>query len=194
MITTILANVWLLAAHDVEGAAATHGADAGFAGHFGLDLPNFISQLLIFSILLFVLDRFAFKPILAMLDERKRRIEESIANAERIRVELDAAEKTRLELITKANQDATRLIEEAKQSADVVGGKRIQEATAQAEALIRKAEEASALDRDRIMNELKQELGRLVVSTTSRVVGKVLTAEDQARLQKEAAQGVAGRN
>ncbi len=181
-------NSCLLAAADVGGS---HEAPS-FAEQFGFDLPKLIGQLLIFGVLFYVLQRFAFKPVLTLLDERKRLIEESVANAERIRQELEAAEKNRAEMMLKAATEGGRLIEEAKKNADVIGAKKIQEAVQEAENLIRKAEEAAALDRERMMGELKQELGRLVVATTSHVVGKVLTPEDQERLQKETIKGFGG--
>jgi F-type H+-transporting ATPase subunit b len=57
---------------------------------------------------------------------------------------------------------------------------------AQAQEIIRKAHEASALDRDRLMAELKQHVGELVIQTTQKVAGKVLTPDDQSRLNSEA--------
>jgi F-type H+-transporting ATPase subunit b len=66
-----------------------------------------------------------------------------------------------------------------------------QEAIAAAEQIIAKAREASAIEHERTMESLKRELGRLVVDTTAKVVGKVLTPEDQRRLQEEAARQLA---
>ena len=60
-----------------------------------------------------------------------------------------------------------------------------------AEQIVAKAREASAIEHERTMMELKRELGRLVVNTTAKVTGKVLTSEDQRRLQEEAARQVA---
>ena len=59
-----------------------------------------------------------------------------------------------------------------------------------AEQIVAKAREASAIEHERTMAELKHELGRLVVETTAKVTGKVLTPEDQKRLQEEAARQV----
>jgi F-type H+-transporting ATPase subunit b len=53
-----------------------------------------------------------------------------------------------------------------------------------------KAQEAMALERDRLMAEIKRELGRLVVDTTTRVTGKVLTPEDHQRISEETAREV----
>ena len=66
-----------------------------------------------------------------------------------------------------------------------------QEAIAAAEQIIAKAREASAIEHERTMESLKRELGRLVVDTTAKVTGKVLTPEDQRRLQEETARQLA---
>jgi F-type H+-transporting ATPase subunit b len=186
MLTIILAD---LAQTEAADAAIVHQL-AGKFHDLGVYLPGLISQIVVFLILGFALKKFAFGPVLAIMDERRRKIEESLKNAERIRQELEIAEKTRTEMIKKASDQANALIEEARASADKIGGQRIQEAIAQAENVLRKAEEASARDRERIMAELKQEMGQLVVATTAKVVGRTLTPEDQTRLQKEAVAGL----
>jgi F-type H+-transporting ATPase subunit b len=66
-----------------------------------------------------------------------------------------------------------------------------QEAIAAAEQIMAKARQASALEHERTMAGLKRELGYLVVETTAKVTGKVLTREDQRRLQEEAARQLA---
>jgi F-type H+-transporting ATPase subunit b len=66
-----------------------------------------------------------------------------------------------------------------------LGERKLQEAVAQAEAMLKKAQEAIALERQQMMAELKREIGRLVIETTSKVSGKVLSTEDQRRLNEE---------
>ena len=83
------------------------------------------------------------------------------------------------------------MIDEARESAAHLSERKQQEAIAAAEQIIAKAREAAAIEHDRTMESLKHELGRLVVDTTAKVAGKVLTPEDQRRLQEEAAREVA---
>jgi F-type H+-transporting ATPase subunit b len=89
------------------------------------------------------------------------------------------------EVLEKANVQATRLIEEARAAAARVQEQETQKAIAQAEQIISKAREATVLERQRMLIELKREVGALVVQTTGLVAGKVLTAEDQQRLVEE---------
>ncbi len=160
------------------------------AGKFGLDAPHFFAQVLSFCIVTFLLYRFAYKPILMMLAERRQHIAESLANAEKIKAELARTEALQREALEKANAEATKLIEQARAAAARVQEQETQKAIAAAEQIIAKAREAAAQDHARMLAELKREVGRLVVQTTATVTGKVLTSEDQKRLAEETAKAV----
>jgi F-type H+-transporting ATPase subunit b len=161
------------------------------AEQFGVYWPNFIAQVILFAIVYLVLKRFAFKPVIAMLEERRRRIEEGQINAENIKKQLAAAQAKYEEILAKANADAQRLIEEVRASGDRMAEQKRQEAISAAEQITLKAEEALARERDNVMAEMKRELGRLVVETTTRVTGKILTPEDHQRISEETAREVA---
>src|SRR2546423_5896944 len=158
---------------------------------FGFDWKIFFSQVISFIIVAWVLRQFAYKPILAVLEERRQRIAEGLANAEKIKQQLAEAEQRHAEILAKANAQAQKMIDEARDSAAHVAERKQQEAIAAAEQIVAKAREASAIEHERTMTELKRELGRLVVDTTAKVTGKVLTSEDQRRLQEEASRQIA---
>lgn len=153
---------------------------------FGWNPWLFLSQVISFAIVAFLLRRFAYKPILAVLEDRRRRIEEGLLNAEKIKKELAEAQKRYAEILAEANADAQKMIDEARESSAHLAERKQQEAIGAAEQIIAKAREAAALEHERTMESLKRELGRLVVDTTAKVTGKVLTSEDQGRLQEEA--------
>ena len=158
---------------------------------FGFDTKIFLSQVVSFVIVALVLRQFAYKPILAVLEERRQRIAEGLLNAEKIKQQLAEAEQRHAEILAKANAQAQKMIDEARESAAHVAERKQQEAVAAAEQIMAKAREASAIEHERTMTELKRELGRLVVNTTAKVTGKVLNADDQKRLQEEAARQIA---
>jgi F-type H+-transporting ATPase subunit b len=161
------------------------------AHQFGVYWPNLIAQVVLFAIVYFVLKTYAFRPVIAMLEERRRRIEEGQINAENIKKQLAEAQAKYEEILAKANAEAQRLIEEVRASGDRLADQKRQEAIAAAEQITLKAQEAMGLERERIMAELKQELGRLVVDTTVRVTGKVLTPQDHQRINEETARQIA---
>lgn len=170
----------------ILAAATTEAAQQGFFETFGVNWPFFIAQLLNFFLVLLILKKFAFGPIQEILDKRRTRIADGEAKLAEIEEQLAASEKEKAALLEKANEDAKRLIAEAREGAASLSEQKAQEATTQAHGIIAKAQEAAATERTQMAAELKQEFGRLVVATTSQVSGKVLTDDDQARINQEA--------
>ena len=161
---------------------------------FGFNTQHFIAQVISFCIVAFLLHRFAYKPILNVLEQRRQKIAEGLANADRIKAELAKTEIARQEILNQANVQATKSIEEARAAAARVQEQETQKAIAAAEQIIVKAREAAAADHARMLAELKREIGRLVVDTTGRVTGKVLTSDDQQRIAQETNTQLASRN
>jgi F-type H+-transporting ATPase subunit b len=160
----------------------------------GFTWPQFIAQTIAVVVLFLFLQRFAWAPVRTMLEERRKIIAQSMANADQIKKELADAEATRLGIIQKANDQANKIIAEAEKSAAAVTELRAKEATRQAEDIVKSAREAATLDRNRMMEELKRHIGELVIQTTEKVTGKVLTADDQARLNRETVSQLGARN
>lgn len=152
---------------------------------FGISGPKFIAQVILFLIVYAVLKKFAFGPIIAIFEERKKAIAESQANAEKIKKQLAEAEIRYQEILRKANSEAQHLIEEARAASEATTQKHLQQAIKDAENIISKARESVDLDRARMVADVKREMIHLVVDTTSKVAGKILTEADQERLAGE---------
>ena len=178
-------NITILAAADLGEMIKETGET------FGFDLKIFLSQVISFVIVALVLRQFAYKPILKVLEERRQRIAEGLLNAEKIKQQLAEAEQRHAEILAKANAQAQKMIDDARESASHVAERKQQEAVAAAEQIMAKAREASAIEHEKTMTDLKRELGRLVVDTTAKVTGKVLTSDEQRRLQEEASRQLA---
>ncbi len=157
----------------------------------GIQWPKLIAQLINFSIVLFVLWRFAYKPVFQLLESRRQKIADSVANSDKIKAQLAETELERKRVLAEAGDQASKLIEDARAAAARVSEAETQKAIAAAEQIIAKAREAAMRDHARMLAELKREVGRLVVQTTATVTGKVLTAEDQQRLAVEAERQIA---
>ena len=173
-------NVFVLAAQ-LENS----GGPEGILTTFGVDWPHLLAQVISFGIVCFVLYRFAYRPVLKMLEARRQQIAQGLAHAEQIKAELARTEAQRQEVMVQANVQAARLIEEARAAASRLREQETQKAIAAAEQILAKAREASAQDYARMLDELKREVGRLVVQATASVIGKTLTPEDQRRLAEE---------
>src|SRR5262245_61988533 len=113
---------------------------------FGWNWKLFLSQVISFCIVAFLLQRFAYKPILALLEERRRKIEEGQINAEKIKKELAEAEKRYQEILAKANADGQKTNDKTRQKTGKLTERRQQEAITAAEQIIAKAREAAAIE------------------------------------------------
>jgi F-type H+-transporting ATPase subunit b len=155
------------------------------ANQFGVDWAHLIAQIISFGIVCLLLHRFAYRPVLTMLEMRREEITQSLANAEKIKADLARAEEERKRVLIEAGAQAGKIIEEARAAAERELAKRTQEAAASANQILAKAREAGEAELARMKSELRKEVGRLVVETTAKVTGKILTMEDQQRLVQE---------
>ena len=156
----------------------------------GIQWKILLAQTISFSIVFFVLWKFAYGPIFNMLEARRQKIAEALANAEKIKADVAKTESDRQKVLADAGDQANKLIDEARQAAARVRETETQKAIAAAEQIVAKAREVAAQDHARMLSELKREVGRLVVQTTATVTGKILTPEDQRRLAEETAKQV----
>ena len=158
---------------------------------FGFHWLSFLSNIISFLIVCVALQIFAYKPVVTMLESRREKIAEGLRNAEKIKAELADAERKKSDILAQANAEAQRMIEEARASAATVAERKTQQAIAEAEQIVAKAHEATRIEHDRMLTELKREVGHLVIETTSKVTGKVLTSDDQQRINDETASELA---
>ncbi|MGC1479233.1 MAG: F0F1 ATP synthase subunit B [Chthoniobacterales bacterium] len=158
---------------------------------FGVVWPKFLAQVILFLIVYWVLKKYAFGPIIAMLEQRRRLIEEGQANAEQIKAQLAEAETHYKDALHKANVEAQGIIDEARKSGEALSQKQAQEAIRQAEEIISKARVDITNEHNQMVADVKREMVGLVVDTTAKVTGKVLTPEDQQRLNEETSKQLA---
>src|SRR4051794_15153379 len=128
----------LLAAQDTEGQVA------GIARTFGVDWTHLGAQMISFVIVCAVLYKFAYRNVLAMLEERRQQIALGIANAEKIKAELDRTEVQRQEVMAQAHAHAAKFIEEARTAAARVLESETQKAVSAAEQIMIKSRVAAA--------------------------------------------------
>jgi F-type H+-transporting ATPase subunit b len=177
-------NIPLLLAA-VEPAASKNMIEQ-VAEQFGVDWPHFIAQCISFIIVAGLLYKFAYKPVLGVLEERRKKIAEGLANAEQIKKELANAQAKAQEILNQASAQSTKMIEEARAAAAKVQEAETQKAIAAANDIVTKARQSMDAERGKMLTDLRREVGRLVVATTAKVTGKVLSNEDQQRLAAEA--------
>ncbi len=170
------------AAHEAEGSGLS-----ALAGQFGIDGKLILAQAINFVIVAFLLWRFAFKPVMATLDERQAKIAEGLQFAEEAKTQLAETEKRQAEVLREANNKAQEIFQEARDNAKQFEDKMRAETSAQIEDMRKRADEANELERQKILSDVRQEIARLVVLTSGKVLQRELADEEKARLNKAAA-------
>jgi F-type H+-transporting ATPase subunit b len=188
----MLSSLLLLAqtAAPAVEATAAHGEATGISKiiqDFGISWPFFLAQVLNFSVVAFILWKFAFKPVLATLDERQQKIASGLAYADEMKAKLAAAEQESAASAKRAQAEATRIIDEARKSAKEFLDKQSQETVARANDILAKAQQAIELEKKKMLAEARTEIARLVVVTTQRVLAKELSDADRSRYNDSAA-------
>jgi F-type H+-transporting ATPase subunit b len=172
-------------------AAETGNSVTDIAHQFGVTWQLLISQVILFVVVALALKKFAYGPVLKVLEERRQKIAEGLNNAEKIKKDLANAQAKAQEILNQASSQGNKLVEEARQAAAKVLEQETQKAVAAAQDIVTKARQASEVEIARMKDELRREIGRLVVNTTAKVAGKVLSSDDQQRLIEEANRQVA---
>lgn len=170
------------------------GLVAEIAGQFGVSLQTLVAQVVNFLIVALALYFFAVKPVVATLDQRQKTIADGLQYAEDMKVQLAKAEQERAETIKKATLEAQRILAEARDQAKDLLDRKTNEAAAKAESIIHKAHEAIDVERNKMLSEVRQEVARLVVATSGKVLSRELSDQERSRFGEVAARELAQQN
>ena len=164
---------------------------ADLARTFGVDWPHLLAQMVSFGIVCVLLYRFAYAPVLKMLETRRQQIAQGLANTDKINATLAAMEAERQKVLVAAQAEAGRIIASARDTAKKITDQEALHARVVGEQMMRRAHDVAEQERERIMADVRRDLTHLVVKTTAAVAGRVLTDADQRRLATEAARHIA---
>jgi F-type H+-transporting ATPase subunit b len=167
-------------------AAAEHGG-GGLVERFGIDWPYLASQIVSFSVVAYLLYRFAFKPILATLSERRTQIEDGLRYAEEMKAKLAEAEKQHAETLKQGALEAQKIVDEARLAAKDLIDRETKQTAEKTQLMLIKAEEAIELERRKMVSDVRGEIARLVVLTSSRVLSRELSPDERRRYAESAA-------
>lgn len=152
----------------------------------GIEWPILIAQIVNFAILLAILGKFVYKPVLKMLDERKEGVAKALEREEKAAAKLAAADVEREKILVAARAESQSIIDEAKKDGEGMKAKLI--ATAREEIAKMKADAEKRLkdERARLVTEVKGEIGGLIVDTIEKAFSDVLDARTQGRMVEQA--------
>lgn len=130
---------------------------------FGIDWKLLIIQLINFGVLLGALSYFLYRPILSLLDERKKIIEKGVADAEAAAEARASADTERKETIGKAVSEASLIIDSAKKEASKKGAAMVHEASEKGAQMVKDAQAAAEEEKRKKIKEAEQEIAKMIV-------------------------------
>jgi F-type H+-transporting ATPase subunit b len=149
----------------------------------GIDLKLLIAQAVNFGILLFILTKLIYKPILNLLDKRKKMIEENVENTEKIEERLEKIEEEKEKIMAKASEDAMAAVEKAKKEADEEKQKILTNAKKEISSLAERYRSQLQEDKKQMIQEIKEEVATLIVNSSEKIMKKEFGKTDQKRLE-----------
>lgn len=153
---------------------------------FGINPILFAAQIVNFVVLLFILKKLLYKPVLKLLDERKQKIEESLANAEKIQKELAETEIRRDEVLNQSIMEGKKIVEEATVSAGQIVADAHTKAQADMQQMMDQGMQMIAGEKEKMKTEVKGEVAAMIQMSLEKVLGSALDSKSQQKLVEDA--------
>ncbi|OGD85893.1 ATP synthase F0 subunit B [Candidatus Curtissbacteria bacterium RIFCSPHIGHO2_01_FULL_41_13] len=151
---------------------------------FGIQPTLLLAQIVNFLIILFLLQKFFYKPIFKMFEDRKKRIEESLKSADLIEEKLKKTEEKSALILQDAQKNAQDLIESAKKEAERITEKAIGDSRKIIEEGLTQAQVQIENQRQRMQKQLEKETLTLVIEVVKKVLGRTLKTKEKHQLTK----------
>lgn len=148
----------------------------------GIDWKLLVAQIVNFFILLFVLYKFAYKPVLEMLEKRSKTIEKGIHDAKASEERLKEIEQTRRKILDEAAREVGKLLEKAKADAEAMKKDLMANANEQAEDLLRRTKALVAEEKEKMTEDVKKEVAKFIILATGKILQREFSDADQKRL------------
>ena len=140
-------------------------------------LGFFFWTLVAFIVVLLLLRKFAWRPILKSLDERESNIANSIAAAEKVRAEMAQMKSENEALLARAREERTQMLKEARETRDKIIGEAKEQSKIEASKIIAEAQAAITTQKMAALTEVKNQVGKLIIEVSEKVLRKELQSQ-----------------
>jgi F-type H+-transporting ATPase subunit b len=151
-----------------------------------LDPGLFIWTILTFLVLLTLLGKFAWGPLLQALDGRQKDVEKALEGAARAKIELERLNQESAQIIARARQEADAIINRSRSDAEALREELRQKARAEADGIIRNAERQIQSETARALQQIRFEAVDISMAIASKIIQRNLSKEDNERLIDDA--------
>lgn len=151
----------------------------------GINGALLISQIVNFVLLMLLLKKYAYGPVLRMLEERSQKIAKSLEDAERIEEELKNAEETKAQEIRKAKEEAAAIVKQAYETAAQSEQKAIDDTKRKTQEIVTKAKEEIQSEKEKSVKQAEQEIADLAIRIAEKIIKKNLDSDAEKKLAEE---------
>jgi F-type H+-transporting ATPase subunit b len=148
----------------------------------GINLPGLITQLISFAILVFLLTRFLYKPVVKLLDERAEKIKKGLSDAETASKGAEEAASKIEEELSQARLEGKKLVEAAREASNQLREEEKEKIAVEISQMMEKAKKEINSERDSAILELKNRFGELVVDAAGKVIEKEIDEKSHSEL------------
>lgn len=152
-------------------------APAGIVGTLGLKTEIFVAQLVNFLIILIVLWRWAYKPLIKVLEDREARIKKGLEDADSVAARLTDIENEHAAMLRAAREEASNVIKEAHGVGEAKREELLEKSREEISKLVTDARKKIAQERVEAAEELKKEISALVITTAEMVLKEKIDAK-----------------
>ncbi len=159
---------------------------ANFITTLGLDWKLFLAQIVNFSVIAFVLWKWAWKPLVKLLDERSEKIAKSLEDAKRIEEELRKTHERREQILLEAKKEAQSILEIATKNVDALRAEMTAKARSETEKIVADAKLAIAHEKEKMLTEVKTYVADLVILASEKVLQEKIDSKKDKELVEAA--------
>ena len=135
----------------------------------GIDVRLLIAQMVNFLVLIFILYKFLYKPVISLLEERKTTIEKGLEDARLSEYARETAEKEKKEMLLEAKKKASSILEEAKKSAEAEREKILNYTKNESDVIIAKARDVIAHEKGKMIEDVQDDIREVVALAVEKV-------------------------
>ncbi|MFH0750027.1 MAG: ATP synthase F0 subunit B [Candidatus Gottesmanbacteria bacterium] len=151
----------------------------------GIEIKLILAQIVNFAIIMIVLNKLLYKPILSMLEKRKKKIQEGLALTEQMKVEEEKMEVKKSKMLTETKKEGMILIEEAKVNAKNEAKQILESAHTEADEIVEKGKQQTTEQKVMMEKEVRQEAIVLATGMAKRLLSSIMTQETQHAVLKK---------
>lgn len=151
----------------------------------GIQWYALLAQIVNFAILVFVLTKFVYRPVLGVIDRRRKVIEDSLEKAKEIDRQKELVDQERAKILSKADKEAGDLLERAKTEAEAIRTEVQKEAKQQAAQIVAKGMQQLQTERARMVKDIQTRLAHAIVGSAEKILRREFSKEDQKNFEEE---------